>query len=78
MRGRRQLLDYFGKWDQLTEPIALADLISAADELELGRDDVAEALGFDERCYRRTVIHASPHYQALILCWKSGQRRATT
>lgn len=74
MRGRRQLLDHFAKWDRLDEPVALAELIAAVQGLELARDDVVEALGFDEGSYRRTVIHARPHYQALILCWKSGQR----
>jgi uncharacterized NAD(P)/FAD-binding protein YdhS len=74
MRGRGQLLELFRRWDQRTEPIPLAELVSAVEGLDLGRDDLAGVFGFDEGCYRRTVIHARPHYQVLVLCWRSGQR----
>ena len=37
------------------------------------RDDLAEALVFDDRAYRRIAIHRRAHYEALVLCWKSGQ-----
>ena len=40
--------------------------------LDLARGELAEALVFDERAYRRVAIHRSPHYEALVLCWKSG------
>jgi cysteine dioxygenase len=74
MRGRRQLLDMFQHWDQLEGPIPMAELLAAVEGVAISRDDLAEALGFDDDCYRRAVIHASPHYQALVLCWRSEQR----
>ncbi len=74
MRGRRQLLDLFGRWDQLETAIPIAELMAAVEGLELGQDDLADAIGFDEGCYRRTVVRARPHYQALVLCWRSEQR----
>jgi cysteine dioxygenase len=74
MRGRRQLLELFRRWDTLEQAIPGAELTSALVELKLSRDDVGEAAGFDERCYRRTIIHARPHYQVLILSWRSDQR----
>ena len=74
MRGRRQLLDLFRRWDQRSEPIAIAELMEAVESIDLKREDLADVLGFDETGYRRTVIHSRPHYQVLLLCWQSEQR----
>jgi cysteine dioxygenase len=74
MRGRRQLLSLFRRWDGRDEPIPSSELIETVESLRLGRDDLAEAIGFDDECYRRTIIHSRPHLQVLVLCWRSGQR----
>jgi cysteine dioxygenase len=76
MRGRRQILDLFQRWDGRDEEIPLAELTEALKGLVLEPDDLAKAVGFDRRSYRRTVIHGRDHYQALVLCWRSGQGSA--
>lgn len=37
-------------------------------------DDVAGALHFAADRYVRNLLHAGPNYQALVLCWRNGQR----
>jgi uncharacterized NAD(P)/FAD-binding protein YdhS len=74
MRGREQLLELFQRWDERQAPIPRDELLTAVQALDLDDDDLAAALGFDESGYRRTILHSSPHYQVLLLCWRSDQR----
>jgi cysteine dioxygenase len=73
MRGRRQILDLFRRWDDREQKIPLDELTEALAALAINAGDVAEAVCFDDRSYMRTVIHGRDHYQALLLCWRSGQ-----
>jgi len=73
MRGRPQLLDLLRRWDSRSEAVPYAELLDALKELDLDRSDLSEALAFDDRAYRRVVIRRQLHYEALVLCWKSGQ-----
>jgi cysteine dioxygenase len=73
MRGLRQLLDLLGRWDRRRGVIPLAELIGSLRALVVEPADLGEAVGFDERTYRRAVIRGRDHYQALVLCWRSGQ-----
>jgi cysteine dioxygenase len=52
----------------------MAELRASLEALRIGPRDLADVIGFDDGCYRRTIIHGRPHYQALVLCWRSGQR----
>jgi cysteine dioxygenase len=72
MRGRRQILDLFERWDVLAEKIPLVELAEALGSLSIRPRDLVGAVGFDARSYRRNVIHSRDHYQALVLCWRSG------
>ncbi|ODT99039.1 MAG: hypothetical protein ABS79_05015 [Planctomycetes bacterium SCN 63-9] len=74
MRGRGQILDMFRRWDARPDAVPLAEIVDSLKLLDLDRAELAEAVGFDERIYRRVSIHRRPHYEALVLCWKSGQR----
>lgn len=74
MHGRRRLLDLLSRWDGREEPISSSEVIAGLEGTRLGREDLAEAIGFDDACYRHTIIHSRPHYQVLVLCWRSGQR----
>ena len=73
MRGRRQILDLFRRWDGLEQKIDLNVLMEALAGLVIKPGDLAGAVDFDDRSYLRTVIHGREHYQALVLCWRSGQ-----
>ena len=43
-------------------------------ELDIAVSDVKDFVHFDERQYCRNLIRGSEHYQALLLCWRSGHR----
>jgi len=43
-------------------------------ELEIDLDDVREAVRFGDDGYRRNPLREGPGYQALVLCWKPGQK----
>jgi uncharacterized NAD(P)/FAD-binding protein YdhS len=68
------MLELFHLWDGRDEAIAFAELIESLKGLDLDRSDLEGALTFTERTYGRTSIRCRPHYEALVLCWKSGQR----
>ena len=55
-------------------PFLSPSLFESLKGLELERADLAGALVFADRNYRRIAIRRRPHYEALVLCWKSGQR----
>ena len=57
-----------------TTPSRFPSWSSRSGALELERADLAGALVFADRNYRRIAIRRRPHYEALVLCWKSGQR----
>ncbi len=74
MRGYQQILKLFDAWDECEEAIPFGDLVASLKGLELERADLASALIFADRNYRRIAVRRRPHYEALVLCWKSGQR----
>jgi cysteine dioxygenase len=44
--------------------------------LHLLRHDVNEWASFSEAGYQRVLIHRTPRFEVLLLCWRSGQRSA--
>jgi cysteine dioxygenase len=44
------------------------------DRSGLTADDLANYLVFGRDRYVRNLVHAGPAYQALVLCWRNGQR----
>jgi uncharacterized NAD(P)/FAD-binding protein YdhS/predicted metal-dependent enzyme (double-stranded beta helix superfamily) len=74
MRGYQQILELFDAWDEREDAIPFGDLVASLRGLELERADLAGALIFADRNYRRIAVRRRPHYEALVLCWKSGQR----
>ena len=74
MRGYQRILQLFQIWDRREEAIAFAELIAALQRLDLDRWDLEGALTFGERTYGRASIRRRRHYEALVLCWRSGQR----
>ncbi len=74
MRGYQQILKLFEFWDERVDEIPFGDLVESLKGLEMERADLAGALIFADRNYRRIAVRRRPHYEALVLCWKSGQR----
>ena len=60
--------------DRFDRPIPLRTLQKHVRAAALTPSDVRPFVHFGESCYRRNLAHDGPHYQALVLCWRSGQR----
>jgi cysteine dioxygenase len=69
-----RLGELFHALDRHPGRIPVADLERELQGLEIGWDDVARWVRFDDHTYRRNLMHEGPSYQALLLCWRSGQR----
>ena len=74
MHGYQGLLELFQSWDEQREVIDFAEIVQALKRIDLERADLAGALIFANRTYRRIAIRRRDHYEAMVLCWKSGQR----
>ncbi len=64
----------FERLDAYAGRIPLAAIEDALSGLEVSLVDVRPWLVFGEDTYRRNLVHAGPAYQALVLCWRNGQR----
>ncbi len=67
----RQFLDAL---DQHSERVPIDELVARMEDLEIGEGDFRCFARFCDESYQRNLMHAGPGYQALILCWKAGQR----
>lgn len=65
------LITYLDSLHERADLSALADLLG---HLDVGRCDIAPSCIFGVRGYRRNTIAASPWYELLALCWRSGDR----
>jgi cysteine dioxygenase len=63
------LLKYLGALDGRADLAVLARMLS---ELNLGVEDVKAACHFGSCSYKRNTVAASPHFELLVLCWRSG------
>jgi cysteine dioxygenase len=70
----KTLDDLFHFLDNLDGRAPLERLTSLLREMDVGCDDLAEHVLFSDRTYRRNLVRAGPWYNALVLCWKNGQR----
>jgi len=61
-------------FDEYGARIPLDRLREGLEELDLEFDDIKKYARFSESRYQRNLLHAGPGYQALILCWRNGQR----
>lgn len=57
-----------------SERADLAVLQRLLEETRLTLADVTDFLHFEDDCYCRNLVAESPWFNALVLCWKSGQR----
>lgn len=64
----------FAELDAWRDRIPLRELERALSALTITSDDVSPCIIFGEESYRRNLLHAGPAYQALVLCWRNGQR----
>lgn len=69
-----ELLDLFSHWDCHNEPVPHDELQEELGRLSLERGDFGGCIIFNDFNYQRILIHMGPAYEALVLCWRSGQR----
>ncbi len=69
-----KLAAFLAALDLYTGRIPLGELVRRLRELDLGLDEVAPFMRFAEGTYRRNLMHEGPAYQALVICWRNGQR----
>ena len=69
------LMDHlFAELDRPAGPLALADILAWLQHTPLSADELAGYLIFSPDRYVRNRLHDGPDYQALVLCWRNGQR----
>src|SRR5690349_4478254 len=55
-------------------PLPMADILDWLRKCPLSADDLSGYLIFSPDRYVRNRLHDGPAYQALVLCWRNGQR----
>jgi cysteine dioxygenase len=64
----------FAKLDRMSEQLPLPFIMDWFGEAPLEADDLADFMIFSPERYVRNLLHNGPSYQALVLCWRNGQR----
>ncbi len=67
-------LEVLRELDKYDSRIPLAALQDWLAQTAVTLEDVRPFLCFSADHYVRNLLHAGPSYQALVLCWRSGQR----
>ncbi len=64
----------FEELDRAAGRLPLRLILDWIRRTDLSADDLAEYIVFRPDRYVRNLVHAGPAYQALVLCWRNGQR----
>lgn len=68
------LPEFLAELDKHAHRVPLPELTQKLGELEIDIADVRDFIHFEQKTYRRNLMHAGPGYHALVLCWRNGQR----
>lgn len=71
---RRSIESDFGVLDRAQERLPLPLLVDWLEHVTLTPEMLLDYLVFKPDRYVRNLLHAGPAYQALVLCWRNGQR----
>ena len=69
-----QIESFLAKLNRFENRVPLEELTRAMNELDITIDDVCEYVEFDPQRYRRNLMYNGRGFQALVLCWRNGQR----
>lgn len=69
-----KLIALIKRLDRFAVAIPLRQLERLVRAAKLDIADFEPYALFGDECYRRNLVHASPAYHMLLLCWKPGQR----
>jgi cysteine dioxygenase len=70
----KSLNDLFFFLDHLNGRAPLERLTSLLRDLDVDCEELTEYVLFSDRTYRRNLVRGGEWYNALVLCWKNGQR----
>ncbi len=70
----RRAAGIFAELDSHRERIPLPALRNWFEQSDVGFDDICSFMRFHPDRYVRNLMHGGPAYQALVLCWRNGQR----
>lgn len=65
---------HFAELDRVNSQLPLPLLLDWVTRCRLTVGDLSYYLVFHRDRYVRNLVHAGPAYQALLLCWRNGQR----
>jgi cysteine dioxygenase len=68
------LNQFYAILDKYSDRIPINALKVHMNELDISMDEIQDFVQFSDNSYRRNLMHEGPMYQALIICWKNGQR----
>lgn len=68
------LPEFLERLARAEERVPLDELAGAMQELRVTLEDVRRFVVFSDVAYRRNLMASGPAFQALVLCWKNGQR----
>lgn len=68
------LTSFLSYLDSLSARAPLPELTAKMADLDVECDDFTDFIRFSEHGYTRNLVRAGPWYNALVLCWKNGQR----
>lgn len=68
------LAEFLYALDAYSDRIPINALKVHLNSLDITYDQVKEFAHFSDTGYRRNLMHQGHAYQALIICWKNGQR----
>jgi cysteine dioxygenase len=71
---RTALKTAFTDLDQIAGRLSLRAILDWFQKTGVTSEDVADYLVFSPQRYVRNLLHTGPMYQALVLCWRNGQR----
>jgi cysteine dioxygenase len=64
----------FAELDRHDSPLPLPNILNWLGDTRLTAEELTYYLVFHRDHYVRNLLHAGSAYQALLLCWRSGQR----
>jgi len=70
----RSLSDLLNDLDRYVGRVPLDELTARLAGTGVDWEEVRPFVHFDPHGYQRNLLHEGPGYQALILCWRAGQR----
>jgi cysteine dioxygenase len=71
---RKNIESAFTELDRFDGPLSLRAILDWFDEVPLSAEDLVAYQVFSPQRYMRNRLHDGPAYQALVLCWRNGQR----